>query len=443
MELVISSGQILIGPMGEHIVDGAVLVRDGRIAAVGPEAVVARLAAPPAVRRRFPDSTMLPGLIDCHVHLAFDAGPDPVGALVAQDDLDLVLAMAGRAGRLLRAGVTTVRDLGDRSGLAARLKAAVAARTVLGPRILVAGAPLTPRGGHCWFLGGEVDGIDSIRRSVRRSARAGTDVIKIMATGGRLTPGGADTWESQFTTAEIRAAVEEAHMAGLRVAAHAHGTEGIARAVEAGVDTIEHCSWFAADGVEVDRSVVEEIVQRGIQVSVTVSRRWRELVGARGWAPYPAYLDRIGQMDAWGVDLVLGTDAGLSGAVFDDITGALEGLRHAGLAPGRILELVTVSAARALGLEQTVGRVRDGFAADLLIVRGDPLVDLGALQQVQLVVAAGRPYPFDPKPMVQVRDSHLPSLGRSWRDHTPLDAGTSEPHGWWVSPRAAREAADE
>lgn len=397
MELLLGAAHVLTGAPGERIPDGAVLVRDHRIDAVGPwEALRSRASA--ATSLRFPGCTLLPGLIDCHTHLALDAGPDPVETFLATDDLDLLLAMAGRARQLLGAGVTTVRDLGDRNGLGFRLRDAIAAGALPGPRILSAGAPLTPPGGHCWFFGGEVNGAGEIRQAVRTAADVGADVIKMMVTGGRLTRGGADTWESQFTLDEIRAAVDQAHGCGLRIAAHAHGTEGIARAVEAGVDTVEHCSWFTAAGVQVDPDAMSTLIRSGIQVSVTVSCRWRELIGPEGWAPYPAYLERIAWMESQGIDIVLGTDAGLRGAHFDDPVSALESLSHLGFSNARILEIATVSASRALGLSARTGRLEAGLAADLLVVGGDPLADLAALREVRFVLQEGRPHVPDRMP---------------------------------------------
>ncbi len=165
--------------------DPLVLVADGRIAEVlsGPRAAV----PPDAELVELPGATLLPGLVDTHVHLAFDASTDPVGALAAQDDDALLAAMAKAAGAQLRAGVTTVRDLGDRGYLALRLRAGGAPGPL--PTILAAGPPITTPGGHCHFLGGEAGGVDGVRAAVRERAERGVDVVKVMASGGELTPG--------------------------------------------------------------------------------------------------------------------------------------------------------------------------------------------------------------------------------------------------------------
>ncbi|MEX2982467.1 amidohydrolase family protein [Streptomyces sp. C36] len=386
------AGRVLTGPGGDWIADGAVFVRDESIVAIGPRAEVEAAVSQDVPRMSLPDATVLPGLIDCHVHLAFDAGPDPVGVVKESGDADLLLGMAKRAGQLLRNGVTTVRDLGDRGGLALRLRDAIAAGDVPGPRILAAGRPLTVPGGHCWFLGGEVEGEDAIREMVRRNADEGVDVIKVMATGGGLTPGGHASWQSQFTTDELRVVVEEAHRLGLPVAAHAHGTEGITAAVAAGVDTIEHCTWMTDGGFEAREEVAAAIAAKGIQVCPAASPNWRAFAERFGYERADAVFARVRWMAEQGISLIAGTDAGVPWAVFDNFVGSLEFFLHLGFTESRIIDMATAEAARALGLAEQTGRLAAGYRADLLVVDGNPLEDLGALRNIRLVLAAGRPH---------------------------------------------------
>ncbi len=392
MEFLLSAGQLLTGPGGARLEDGAVLVRGDRIAAAGPRAEVEARAAGDAVRVSRPGGTLLPGLIDAHVHLCFDAGPDPVTSLRETEDADLLLAMAGRAKQLLATGVTTVRDLGDRGGLALRLRDAVAAGSVRGPRILAAGAPLTPPGGHCWFLGGEVSGEEAIRELVRRNAKDGADVVKVMATGGGLTKGGPAIWESQFTPAELRLVVAEARVHGLPVAAHAHGADGIEAAVAAGVDTIEHCTWMGDGGFDVRESVVADIAAKGIHVCTAASPGWRAFAERFGPERAAELFDRVRWMHDQGVRLISGTDAGVPGAVFDDLVSSLGFFRHLGLLPSEVVDMATTEAAAALGVADETGRLTPGHRADLLLVDGDPLTDFEALRDVEFVMAGGRPF---------------------------------------------------
>ncbi|WP_406368418.1 amidohydrolase family protein [Streptomyces sp. NBC_01546] len=395
MQAVLSAGRMVTGSGGRETTDGAVFVDRGVIAAAGPRAAVEAQAGPAVPRLAFPEGTLLPGLIDTHVHLALDAGPDPVKTLQAATDTELYPGMAERARRLLATGVTTVRDLGDRGGLAVRLRDEIAGRRLPGPRILAAGTPLTGPGGHCWFLGGEVEGAEAIRAAVRRNAESGVDLIKVMATGGGITKGGPPVWQAQFTTQELRIVVEEAKRFGLPVAAHAHGTEGIAAAVAAGVDTIEHCTWMGRDGFDVREDLVAAIAAQGIAVGPAASPDWRGFAERFGRERAEEMFDRIRWMAQRGVRLLPGTDAGVSRAVFDDFVSSLEFFEHIGLTPAEIIDLATTGAAQALGISHDTGRLAAGYRADVLVVDGNPLSDLRALRSVRLVLAGG--HPLDPE----------------------------------------------
>jgi len=183
------------------------------------------------------DATLLPGLIDGHQHLIFDASLDPVGRLDSVDDAEALDGMRVAASVALNTGITTIRDLGDRNFLAIALREGYAAAPGSGPRLLSAGPPLTTPRGHCWFFGGEASGVDAIREGVRARAERGVDVLKLMATGGEMTEG-THSYEPQFSVEELRAAVDEAHGLGLKATAHAHGVPGIANAIAAGATTL-------------------------------------------------------------------------------------------------------------------------------------------------------------------------------------------------------------
>lgn len=332
----------------------------------------------------------MPGLMDCHVHLAFDAGPDPVSAVVDADRHGLSTAMADRAQQLLASGVTTVRDLGDRDGLAVALRAAVDSAAVIGPRIVAATTPLTSHGGHCGFLGGEVGTDDAIRAQIARNAAAGADLIKVMASGGALTPGGPRMWEPQFTAAQLRLIVREAARHGLAVAAHAHGTETIAQCVDAGVRTIEHCSWRSAEGVVYDPAIARRIVDNDVSVCRCVSGDWQLFLKQMGSERSQQMTEVIQEMRAAGVRFIAGTDAGVPGARFGDYVGMLEFFASLGFSNAEIVDSATVSAAHALGLTDT-GVLAPGMRADLIVVDGDPLTELDALRRIRYVFTAGRP----------------------------------------------------
>jgi imidazolonepropionase-like amidohydrolase len=392
MRYLLSASQVLTGPADQRILDGAVLIEDELIVAVGHREEILAKADADIVELAFPAATILPGLINAHVHLAFNPGPDRLAELMAPaDETRLVLAMAGRAQQLINCGVTTVRDLGDRGGLAVTLREAINAGELVGPRILAATAPLTPPGGHCWFLGGEVAGAEQFRQRIHHNAAAGADVIKVMVSGGSMTPGGAQMWQPQFSTTELRSVVEEAHRQGLPVAAHAHGTSSIRICVDAGVDTIEHCTWLTGPGVfEPDEQTIADIAEAGIAVCTANCNDWRPFAKKFGVERAQQIIGRVRWMADRGVRLITGTDAGM--APFDNFPVALRALQDWGFSTDQILEMATVTTADAIGLATTAGRLCVGYSADLLVVHGDPRSDLTALERPALVMTRGRPH---------------------------------------------------
>jgi imidazolonepropionase-like amidohydrolase len=387
------AADLLLPGDGTALRNAAVLVEDGRIARIGTRPEVMAQAQVPVLECG--PATILAGLIDVHVHLVFDAGPDPVGHLAAVDDAALLLEMAGRARRLLDAGVTTVRDLGDRSHLAVRLREAIAAGHLPGPRILTAGAPLTPTGGHCWFLGNEADGVGAVTAAVRRNLREGADLTKVMVTGGTMTVGGPPPHRLQFSPDELRATVTETARFGRRVAAHVHGIDGVEAALDAGVHTLEHCSFATAGSPAAPArraALIDRIAASGTYVCPTFSAVLTAVQEQRGPEVLRPWLDLVREQDRAGVLLVAGTDAGIQDAPFDRYAEGLLWYHRAGLAPETVLEMATGRAADALGTADRTGRLRPGLDADLIVVPGDPRTDLGVLADPVLVVARGRPH---------------------------------------------------
>lgn len=385
----IRAARLYDGAGATTVADPLVVVEDGRITAVefGPRAAV----PPDAELVDLPGATMVPGLVDAHVHLAFDAGVDAVGNLAERDDDAVLDAMAVAARAQLAAGVTTVRDLGDRDYLTLRLRE----RSGPLPTIAAAGPPITSPGGHCHFLGGEVAspvGVHGVRAAVREHAARGVDVIKVMASGGNLTPG-SDALTGQFSPEELAALVAEAHRHGLPVTAHAHALPSIVAAVAAGVDGLEHCTFLVPDGVHAPEELVAQIVARRIAVSGTLG-----IVPCPGLAgPPPAMLRHLpammaahARLIALGALFVVGTDAGIAPVKPHGVLPhGLRDLVSLGMTPVEALRSGTSTAARVCGFGDRKGRIAPGFDADLLVVDGDPLADLTALQRPLAVLAGG------------------------------------------------------
>jgi imidazolonepropionase-like amidohydrolase len=329
--------------------------------------------------------TVLPGLIEAHAHLCFNAAPDWRAVYDADTPASMLLRMAGFAQRMLHAGITTVRDLGAPTDLAVALREGARGGLFVAPDLLVAGAPVTPTGGHCWFMGGEADGELGVRIAVRERHRAGVDWIKVMASGGNMTPG-TNPFAPQFTVAELAAIVEEAHRLSLRVTAHAHGVEGIRVAVAADVDGIEHCSFQTERGSVKDQALVDEIARRGIVVSPTIVGG---LAAAEGTERWDLRADLVRSLWDAGAHMVMSTDCGIPNTPHEDLAFSMELMhRLSGRTPVEVLRLATSTSAELLGLPDR-GVVEPGKRADLIAVEGDPTEDLGALRRVRLVMRAG------------------------------------------------------
>lgn len=332
------------------------------------------------------DSTVLPGFVDCHQHLCFDG----VGTLDEQvsrvDDAALTVRARAAARTALLGGVTTLRDLGDRSYVTLGLRDDPDL-----PTILAAGPPITPPFGHCWYLGGECQGSEQLLAAVRERVERGCDVIKMMVTGGAMTPT-FPLWKAQFSEDEVRLVVDEAHRCGLPVAAHAHGVEGIRIAVDVGVDTIEHCSFMTETMVsEAPEGLLDDLAASGTAMSATLGR----LPGAKYppvWVEAGIRIrEAIGHIHRRGGAVVVGSDAGINvWKPHDVMPHALAPLLEAGMTPIEALRAMTSSGADAIGAAGK-GRLVPGADADLVVVGGDPSSDPATIIDIERVWLAGTP----------------------------------------------------
>jgi imidazolonepropionase-like amidohydrolase len=381
---IIRAGRLIDGTADGGVKrDQAIFVDSGTITRVAPASEV----PPYAEVVDLSSSTVLPGLIDSHVHLVFSASDNALRDVLAEDDQRLLLRSVAAARRALRVGITTVRDLGGRGGVTFRLRDAIDRGLLAGPRVLAAGSPITITGGHCHFLGLEADGEAAVRVAARSQLKAGANCLKVMATGGYMTPG-TNRSRAQYSVQEIAAAVEEAARAHVTVAAHGLGTEGIRNAVHAGVNTIEHCTWFAAADLSIsfDEAVARSMAERKIAMVPTLGRR-----PPTGWEHREQIVGAIRQAWALGVPIAAGTDAGVNNKPFDNLPEALEILvADVGLSPLEAIHAATGEAARAIGVAEKVGTVQLGRAADLLVVDGDPSVNVADLRSVRAVFKGGR-----------------------------------------------------
>lgn len=379
-----------------------VLVTGGRIEAVGPG-----LAVPDGARVvDLGGRTLLPGFIDTHVHMTFMPAPSHEAGVtrgVKWHESDQALRGAAHAWATLRAGFTTVRNVGGTFADRA-LRDAIAQGVVPGPRMLVANHSIGITGGHCddtnglhpeiapersSWQSGTADGIDEVRKAVRYQVKHGADVIKLCATGGVMSQGDG-VGNSQMTLDELRAAVDEAHRADRRVAAHAHGNAGIRDAVQAGVDSIEHGSVLDGDTVAMMRKRGTYLVPT-LYVGSVVERRANEGTlspesAAKAKSIAPRMRESFKLAYKGGVKIALGSDAG----VFDHGENGREftQLIEHGMTPMDAIVAGTKAAADLLGLTD-VGLVRAGFRADLVVVDGDPLKTPKLLETPAFVMKSG------------------------------------------------------
>jgi imidazolonepropionase-like amidohydrolase len=375
-----------------------VLIEDGVI--VGVERFGCDLPADCPVHDA--SGTLLPGLIDAHVHLVADGemGSLERAGSLPEDDLDAVInrTLAQEAA----AGVTTVRDLGD-----SRFRTlAVRDRLTPGlPRIVASGPPLTVPSGHCHFLGGVVSDAAAGQRLVAEHHERGVDVIKVMASGGLVTAG-TDVFGVQFSPEVLGAVVESAHRVGLAVLAHAHSLAGIRHALQARVDGIEHFTGLTPEGVDMPDGVLDQVVAAEVAVDPTLGydkaalatmpappAPIAELLRRAGLDFETAYANRLQLMARAhdrGVRIISGTDAGVGPLKeHGGLAPAVVDLLDAGLSAEQALATATSSSAVACGVEDQTGRLAPGLAADLLVVDGDLRSDLEALKRPTAVVVGG------------------------------------------------------
>jgi imidazolonepropionase-like amidohydrolase len=397
--VLVTSDRLVDGTGGPALDRAGVAVRGDRIVAVGP---VQELASrfPGARRIEFPGGTLLPGFVDSHVHITFSAGPVPFDDIQSDDDLLVGLRGAVNARDALQAGVTTLRDLGGRDATTLRLRDAIAAGMIPGPRMLVCGRPITIPNGHCHFLGGVAKGVSGVRALAEELVKEGVDAIKVMATGGNMTVT-SDPLAAQFSTEELTAIVGVANAAGRRVTAHARGIEGIRNATLASVHGIEHCRMEAGMGEwKFDEDLAHEIAARGITAAPTLAASYRAFqrqaaggkVGIRkGAIPFAIRQQNAARLREAGVRVVVGTDAGASLCRFDEAVHVeMESLVGAGWTALEAIAAGTSGSALAIGREREVGSLESGKLADLVVVTGDPTRRITDIRNVEAVFLGGR-----------------------------------------------------
>jgi imidazolonepropionase-like amidohydrolase len=395
--VVVRAGKLLDVKTGKTFADQAIVIEGDKIVSVGAMAAVKSSAGDRVID--LSHATVLPGLTDAHTHLTMD--PKNIGyASLAVSVPREALTGARNARVTLEAGFTSVRNVGASAFTDVALRDAINAGEIPGPHMLVSGPALSITGGHCdnnllpfeyhATEEGVADGIAQVQHKVRENIKYGADVIKVCATGGVLSKGD-DPQASQYTLEEMKAIVADAHRLGRKVAAHAHGAQGILWASEAGVDSIEHGSY-------IDDAGIAEMKKNGTYLVPTLylgdwflenaeKNRVPDFLLFKAKAVVPAARKNIAHAFASGVKVAFGTDA----AVYPHGLNAHEFavMVKLGLTPLQSIQAATINAADLLGWSDKIGTVEPGRWADIIAVAGDPLQDVTTLERVEFVMKGG------------------------------------------------------
>ncbi|MDZ4800589.1 MAG: amidohydrolase family protein [Bryobacteraceae bacterium] len=395
---VVRCGKLLDVNSGQYLSNTDVTVEKNRITKVGPAG-----SAAPAVD--LSDKTCMPGLIDVHTHLTSD--PRFSGSKRLSVSIPRGALIGARNARItLMAGFTTVRSMGAGGYSDVALREAIEMGDIEGPRVYAAGTSLTITGGHGdsgplapefkYSGSGVADGPWAVRAKVRENIKYGADVIKLHASGGVMSKND-EPGTPQYTVEEIRAAVEEAHKLGKKVAAHAHGTQSIKDAIIAGVDSVEHCSFIDAEGIRLAKEKGtylvfdiyndDYILQEGMKMGMHPESIEKEKVVGKA--------QRENFLKAWrgGVKMAFGSDGGVY--PHGDNWKQFPYMVEFGMKPIEALRAATVWAADLMSISGDVGAVKVGLKADLIAVTGDPLADVRAMQNVRFVMKDGKVYRND------------------------------------------------
>ncbi len=405
---VIRAGCLIDGSGRPALRNAAIVIDDGVITFVGPDDAPEVPSVPVDQQLDARDGTVLPGIIDTHVHLAFNTRTAAsVPAVIEQTRTDDLTLLGGRviqaAQAALSGGTTTLRDCGAPGFVTLRVRDLIANRFISGPRLLASGMPITTTGGHLWWCGLEADSRDDVIRATRMLIREGVDFIKIMATGGGMTVG-TNTAQPQYDAEALSAIVREARRlgtpsevgrSGRLTTAHSHCAAGHLNCLAAGVDMIEHCSWNTPDGdTRFEPEVAKQFVDHGTYISITIGNTTRDVTPTSPAADLPEGLRQqcaiVRKKHDLGVRIVFNSDASAPLKQVEEFPRTVAVVTaHAGLSPEMAVHTVTGRSAAAVGLDGLIGLLAPGHLADVLVVDGDVTGDIAALSRTRWVLRDG------------------------------------------------------
>ncbi|HCG90404.1 MAG TPA: hypothetical protein DEZ08_00995 [Dehalococcoidia bacterium] len=398
MKYLLTPKHIIDCVSSDTISDHTVVIDDNKIENIIPNNAVGDSIYSSYEHLEFPNGTLMPGFIEMHSHMHISGDHENYEQLITENDETLLIRASAAVRSALLSGVTTMRDLGAKNSISLAIRAACQQDMIPGPTMIIAGAPITTTGGHCHMFGIEVNTKDEVVKAVRDQFHAGVDWIKIMATGGNFTPG-TNPKRPQYDLDILTAAVSDAHRLGMKIAAHCHATAGVEIAATAGVDNIVHCSWnaeLAGELYDYKPEIADLIAKNGIYVDPTLAlNHLNELRGRK--KPAPALSNPTLRMeilhDMWdrGIKFVTGMDSGMTNAYFSDFAFIPQVMvEKMGIPEMDAILSSTKISAECLGLSDTIGMIKPGMIADIVITDGNPLSDIKMLHHVDTILHSGK-----------------------------------------------------
>ncbi|OYD08139.1 metal-dependent hydrolase family protein [Paludifilum halophilum] len=380
--------RILTGDPSRVIDQGAIIFDQSGILGIGNPDITSDVD----VEINGAGMTVLPGLIDAHVHLGMDCSPDPFQQIQLDREADTAFKAYRQGIQFLQSGITTIRNLGTKNHVDIAFRQSMEQGIATGPRVFAAGQPIVITGGHGYPMATEADGVEEIRKATRHQIKIGADVIKLMATGGVLTAG-TDPGSPQLTLEELRCACEEACRASKTTAAHAIGLEGVKNAIKAGITTIEH-------GYILDDEAIEMMIERGTFLVPTLLAPL--LILEQGRSVPRHMIEKLQKIEEEhrssfrkalkaGVKIAVGTDAGTPFNMPGLIVNEMELMLKEGMSALDVIHSATRMGAECLHIGERTGSLDLGKWADIILVEGNPLNDWSSLKRIRQVFKGGQP----------------------------------------------------
>tara|TARA_Y100000758_G_scaffold257495_1_gene194769 strand:- start:2126 stop:3358 length:1233 start_codon:yes stop_codon:yes gene_type:complete len=399
MKYIIQSDRLIDGSGSIPAQNGAIVIENDKISKICATSELTEADKNQAEILSVPGGSILPGFIEMHSHIHCSSEADAYEHITTESNETFLLRGTQAVRSALSSGVTTMRDLGSRNEVVFPLREGITNGIIPGPRLLVAGTPITTTGGHCNMFGTEANTSEEVVKAIRQQFKLGADCIKIMSTGGGFTPG-TNVRAPQYSTDILKKAVTDAERLGLKVAAHCHAAEGVKNCVEAGIHNLIHCSWLASNPSELydyDRDVADQIAEKGIYVDPTLALSHLNKLRGRAIRPDSGAMRDPEKRfeilrDMWdrGVKFVTGMDSGMTNAHFDDFAYIPEVMvNNMYISPLEAITCATKTSAECLGMEDEIGTLEAGKSADVIVVNGNPLEDITKLHDVNTIISQG------------------------------------------------------